>query len=141
MTSKLIAAQIPTRGVLAVICSIFLTMTKFSILAFLREQFAAPVPLVTADLSGKTVMITGSNTGIGFEAAKHFASMNPERLILACRNEAKGKKAVEGKLCGALPARVKSNATNRYQGSNRSCERRAPPRRFCKLRVCKRILR
>lgn len=78
------------------------TMTKFSFLAFLREQFAAPVPLVTTDLSGKIVMITGSNTGIGFEAARHFASMNPERLILACRNEIRGKKAVEGKLHDAV---------------------------------------
>ena len=50
-------------------------MTKLSILAFLEEQFAAPVPLVTADLSGKIVVVTGSNTGLGFEAAKHFSSM------------------------------------------------------------------
>ena len=105
------------------------TMTKFSIIAFLREQFAAPVPLVTADLSGKIVMVTGSNTGVGFEAAKHFASMNPERLILACRNEAKGKKAVEGKLYDAVPAGTGFNAANtRHQGYNRSPERRAPSR-------------
>lgn len=78
-------------------------MAKFSILAFFKEQFAAPVPLITADLSGKIVMVTGSNTGLGFEAAKHFASMNPERLILACRSEAKGKKAVQGELSATLP--------------------------------------
>lgn len=94
-------------------------MTKFSILATLREQLAAPVPLVTADLSGKVVLVTGSNAGIGFEAAKHFASMNPERLILACRNETKGKKAVEGKLYGTVPpTRTKINTANRYQGGN-----------------------
>lgn len=78
-------------------------MTKFSILAFLKEQFAAPVPLVTTDLSGKIVVVTGSNRGLGFEAAKHFASMNPEGLILACRSEVKGKKAVEGELSTTLP--------------------------------------
>ena len=78
-------------------------MTKFSILAFLKEQFAAPVPLVTADLSGKVVMITGSNAGLGFEAAKHFASMNPEKLILACRSETRGQKAVDGELSTMLP--------------------------------------
>jgi len=77
-------------------------MTRFSILAFLKEQFAAPVPLIAADLSGKIVMVTGSNTGLGLEAAKHFASMNPERLILACRNEVKGKKAVQGELFATL---------------------------------------
>ena len=77
-------------------------MVKFSFLASLKEHFAAPVPLVTADLSGKIVMVTGSNTGLGFEAAKHFASMNPERLILACRSEARGTKAVEGRLSVVL---------------------------------------
>ncbi len=39
-------------------------------------------------------MIVGANTGIGLEAAKHFATMNPARLILGCRNEEKGRKAV-----------------------------------------------
>lgn len=54
------------------------------------------MPLVTEDLSGRLVLITGANVGLGFEAAKHFASMNPERLIIACRSEAKGKQAVKG---------------------------------------------
>ena len=94
-------------------------MTKFSILAFLKEQFAAPVPLVTADLSGKIVMVTGSNRGLGFEAAKHFASMNPEKLILACRDEIKGQKAVEGEPSAALPQqRLELRAMNRYQGNH-----------------------
>ena len=109
-------------------------MTKPSILALLREQFATPVPLVTADLSGKIVMVTGSNTGIGFEAAKHFASMNPERVILACRNETKGKQAVEGQPDDAvLPARTKFNTVNRYQGGYRSRERRAPSCRLLQI--------
>lgn len=71
-------------------------MAKYSFLQFLRDQWARPVPLVTEDLTGKVVLITGANIGLGFEAAKHFASMNPERLIIACRSEAKGKQAVEG---------------------------------------------
>lgn len=98
-----------------------LTMTKFSILSFLKEQLADPVPLVTADLSGKIVLVTGSNTGLGFEAAKHFAQMNPERLILACRSEVKGKKAVEGTLSTALSSKGERliDMANRYHGSNR----------------------
>ena len=103
-------------------------MTKFSILAFLKEQFAAPVPLVAADLSGKIVIVTGSNRGLGFEAAKHFASMNPERLILACRDEIKGQKAVEGEPSVMHPQRrLELSAMNRYQGNHRPQQRRAPP--------------
>ncbi|KAG6826512.1 hypothetical protein H0H92_015524 [Tricholoma furcatifolium] len=40
-------------------------------------------------------MVTGANTGLGFEATKHFAAMNAGRLILACRNQEKGTSAVE----------------------------------------------
>ena len=51
---------------------------------------------MTEDLTGKVVLVTGANIGLGFEAAKHFASMNPERLIIACRSEEKGNQAVKG---------------------------------------------
>jgi retinol dehydrogenase 12 len=71
-------------------------MAKHSFLQFVREQWGPPVPLVTEDLTGKVVLITGANIGLGFEAAKHFASMNPERLIIACRSEDKGKQAIKG---------------------------------------------
>ena len=71
-------------------------MAKYSFLQFLREQWGQPIPLTREDLTGKVVLVTGANAGLGFEAAKHFASMNPERLIIACRNECKGKEAVKG---------------------------------------------
>ncbi|KAJ7490134.1 hypothetical protein B0H11DRAFT_2009606 [Mycena galericulata] len=54
-----------------------------------------PLELASADFQGKTVVITGGNRGIGFEAAKHFAQMNVERLILACRNVDAGNLAVK----------------------------------------------
>ncbi|EPS29927.1 hypothetical protein PDE_04877 [Penicillium oxalicum 114-2] len=38
-----------------------------------------------ADLTGKWIIITGSNNGIGFEAAKSLAAMGAN-MILACRN-------------------------------------------------------
>ncbi len=50
--------------------------------------------VITADLSGKTLVLIGANTGLGFEAAKHFARMNPARLVLTARDEVKGKKAL-----------------------------------------------
>lgn len=71
-------------------------MAKLSILQFIRDQYKTVPPVVTVDLSGKTVLVVGANTGLGLEAAKHFASMNPEKLLLACRNAEKGKRAIEG---------------------------------------------
>ncbi|KAJ6557339.1 hypothetical protein DFH09DRAFT_1163826 [Mycena vulgaris] len=40
-------------------------------------------------------MVIGANAGLGFEAAKHFATMGPGRLILACRSQSKGQAALE----------------------------------------------
>ena len=74
-----------------------------SFLRFVQEQWAQPVPLVSEDLTGKIVLVTGANIGLGFEAAKHFASMNPERLIIACRSETKGKQAIKGNAFASLP--------------------------------------
>ncbi|KAK0214489.1 hypothetical protein IW262DRAFT_274804 [Armillaria fumosa] len=64
-----------------------------------HEQFVAdqtgPVrAVISADLSGKTLVLTGANTGLGFEAAKHFAKMNPARLVLTARDGTKAKKAL-----------------------------------------------
>ena len=43
---------------------------------------------------GRTFVITGANTGLGFENAKTAAKLGA-RVILACRNAAKAKDAVE----------------------------------------------
>ncbi|KAJ7483218.1 hypothetical protein FB451DRAFT_1084389 [Mycena latifolia] len=68
---------------------------KLSFWAFIQSQFTRAQPVLTADLTGKTVVVLGANTGLGFEATKHFARMNPGRLILACRNQSKGQAALE----------------------------------------------
>ncbi len=62
---------------------------------FIANQKNGMPPVVKGDLTGKTVMVTGANSGIGYEAAKHFATMNPGRLILACRSQSKGQEAVD----------------------------------------------
>ncbi|KAK0443693.1 uncharacterized protein EV420DRAFT_1649158 [Desarmillaria tabescens] len=64
-----------------------------------HEQWVAdqtgPVPaVVTADLSSKTLVLIGADAGLGFEAAKHFARMNPARLVLTAVYETKGKQAL-----------------------------------------------
>ena len=43
----------------------------------------------------RTVIITGANSGLGFETAKKIASNKDYELILACRNSDKGNNAKE----------------------------------------------
>ncbi|TFK39466.1 hypothetical protein BDQ12DRAFT_649955 [Crucibulum laeve] len=68
---------------------------KRPITAFLRDQWQKAPPALSANLKGKTVVVVGANSGLGFEATKHFARMNPGRLILACRSQQRGDAAVE----------------------------------------------
>ena len=71
---------------------------QFSIFQFLREQLATVPPVEHEDLSGKTVVVIGANIGLGFEGAKHFAKMNPDRLILGCRSKERGEAAVTSEI-------------------------------------------
>lgn len=73
----------------------------------LVDQFRKVHPVATADLTGKTVIVIGANTGIGYQAAKHFALMNPGRLILGCRSHTRGKEAQDSELivsCAMFPS-------------------------------------
>lgn len=59
------------------------------------------MPYPTEDFSEKTVLITGANTGLGLEAARHFARLNASKVILGCRDVTKGdaaKKDIESSL-------------------------------------------
>ncbi|KAK7689994.1 hypothetical protein QCA50_006636 [Cerrena zonata] len=51
-------------------------------------------PVIKADLPGKTVMVMGANTGIGYETAKHLATMQPSKVIITARNEEKAAATV-----------------------------------------------
>ncbi|KIJ52369.1 hypothetical protein M422DRAFT_156344 [Sphaerobolus stellatus SS14] len=72
-------------------------MGRLTAWKWLSDQYATLPPITdyAMDLTGKTVIVTGANTGVGLATAQHLAGMKPKRLILACRNETKGRKAVE----------------------------------------------
>ena len=72
-------------------------MGQLTFFNFLSDQLWRVHPVVQVDLTGKTVVVVGANVGLGFEATKHFASMNPKRLVLGCRSQEKGQAAVQGK--------------------------------------------
>jgi NAD(P)-dependent dehydrogenase (short-subunit alcohol dehydrogenase family) len=53
------------------------------------------------DQSGRTAVVTGANSGIGFETARALAAKGA-RVVLACRSEEKGRDA-EKRLRAAVP--------------------------------------
>ena len=65
---------------------------KLKPLSFALERLT-PVPEPTSSFRNKTILITGSNTGLGLEAAIKFARLDTSRLILAVRDPTKGAAA------------------------------------------------
>jgi NAD(P)-dependent dehydrogenase (short-subunit alcohol dehydrogenase family) len=61
--------------------------------SFLYSQLFVKLPKPTKDFSGQTIIVTGSNTGLGLEAARHLSHLNATFIILAVRNQAKGEEA------------------------------------------------
>ncbi|KAJ5675566.1 hypothetical protein N7462_008463 [Penicillium macrosclerotiorum] len=62
---------------------------------FIKNQFCSTprLPPEDTDLSGKVAIVTGSNSGLGFECARQFLSFKLSHLIIAVRTAAKGEDA------------------------------------------------
>lgn len=60
---------------------------------FIYSQLFITPPVPRTDCTGKTVIVTGSNTGLGREAVRHYVRLNAERVVLACRSSEKGEAA------------------------------------------------
>ncbi len=52
-----------------------------------------PIPTAGPELAEQTIIVTGSNTGLGFESSKHLSRLGVGKLIMAVRSESKGEAA------------------------------------------------
>jgi retinol dehydrogenase 12 len=59
----------------------------------LYSQFFITPEYPITDCTGKTVIITGGNTGLGKEAARHFVRLNAAKVIISSRDLSKGEAA------------------------------------------------
>ncbi|KIY64426.1 short-chain dehydrogenase [Cylindrobasidium torrendii FP15055 ss-10] len=67
---------------------------RYGPLTYIKDQWTPRPPVQNADLSGEVVFVTGANTGLGYEAAKHFALMGAT-VIMGCRSKERGEAAVQ----------------------------------------------
>jgi retinol dehydrogenase-12 len=61
---------------------------------FYEQLFVTPV-YPTTDCTGQTIIVTGANTGLGKEAARHLVKLNAERVIITSRSASKGEAAAK----------------------------------------------
>ncbi|ERF74162.1 hypothetical protein EPUS_09246 [Endocarpon pusillum Z07020] len=72
-------------------------------LSLLYSQFFVKLPIPIHSFSGQTIIVTGSNTGLGREAANHIVRLGVSKVILAVRKIRKGedaKRYIEGQQAG-----------------------------------------
>ena len=60
---------------------------------FLYRQFFVTSPYPTTSFANQTIIVTGSNSGLGLEAAQHIVRLSATRVILAVRSTSKGEAA------------------------------------------------
>ncbi|KAM0553994.1 hypothetical protein ACHAPJ_007069 [Fusarium lateritium] len=66
-----------------------------NVLSLVRAQYASlETPAPPSDIPNATYVVTGANTGLGFECTKHLFQMGAGRVILAVRSREKGEAAL-----------------------------------------------
>ncbi|KAK4990068.1 hypothetical protein LTR66_006906 [Elasticomyces elasticus] len=60
---------------------------------YIKSQLFVTPPLPTTSFTGQTIIVTGANVGLGFEAAKLFVAYDAAKVILAVRDTTKGDTA------------------------------------------------
>ncbi|KAF2261912.1 short-chain dehydrogenase/reductase-like protein [Lojkania enalia] len=64
-----------------------------TISSFIYSQIFVSLPKPSDNYKGKTILVTGSNVGLGKEAARHFVRLGASTVILAVRSLDKGEAA------------------------------------------------
>lgn len=70
------------------------TNIDMSFLTFVSDQYRSlPLAVSEQTCAGKTYIVTGANTGLGLEVARHLVSCKAAKVILGCRNLEAAEKA------------------------------------------------
>jgi len=77
-------------------------------LDLLYSQLLVKIPEQTSDFTNQKVIVTGSNTGLGLEAARLLLRLNASKVILAVRTLSKGEAAAKSIIssCNVPASRV-----------------------------------
>lgn len=62
---------------------------------FFHSQLFVTPPEPVVSFAGKTVIVTGANSGLGLEASRHFYRLGAAKVIVAVRTVSKGQQAKE----------------------------------------------
>ena len=89
-------------------------MADFWLYTFPKSQLLAQIPEQTSSFAGQTVIVTGSNTGLGLEAARLVARLGANKVILACRTISKGEDAAAN-IIASLDGKVSKDNVEVWQ--------------------------
>lgn len=79
-------------------------------MGIIEQLFTADFKAPDIDLSGKTVLVTGSNVGLGFETAVQLLQRGFSKLVMSARSMEKGQAAK-----GRMLQRVRNVAADQIE--------------------------
>lgn len=62
---------------------------------YIRSQLLVKLPYPEKRFDGQTIIVTGSNSGMGLEGARHLVRLGAAKVILAVRSPERGRAAAE----------------------------------------------